>query len=164
MAWVRSSSFKLVGIEIGARAKNVSSRPFSDKTIFVLGNEGAGMTQQTMGDCDELVYIPQYGRGTASLNVATAAAIVLHHFAEWAKYPQHTEVDGHKFRVDEAAVRKSAGMMLMQREAQGQMLESDAAAAAGDSASSVAAGLDADAEAGDGGADDADDGAEGGGE
>ena len=50
------------------------------------------MTQQ-MDDCDELVYmyIPQYGRGTASLNVATAAAIVLHHFAEWAKYgnPQH---------------------------------------------------------------------------
>jgi len=162
MAWVRSSSVKLVGIEIGARAKNVSTRPFSDKTIFVLGNEGAGMTQQTMDDCDELVYIPQYGRGTASLNVATAAAIVLHHFAEWAKYPQHTEVDGHKFRVDEAAVRKSAGMVLMQREAQGQMQEGASAAGAGDAASD-AAGLDAGADAdADGGADVADDGAEGG--
>lgn len=30
--------------------------------------------------CDFFVYIPQYGGGTASLNVTVAASIVLHHF------------------------------------------------------------------------------------
>ena len=31
--------------------------------------------------CDFFVYIPQYGGGTASLNVTVAASIVLQHFA-----------------------------------------------------------------------------------
>lgn len=30
----------------------------------------------------------QYGAGTASLNVAVAASIILHHFAHWAGYPE----------------------------------------------------------------------------
>lgn len=30
----------------------------------------------------------QYGAGTASLNVAVAASIILHHFANWAGYPE----------------------------------------------------------------------------
>jgi tRNA G18 (ribose-2'-O)-methylase SpoU len=42
------------------------------------------MTQQQMDICDGFVYIPQYGPGTASLNVACAASIVLHHFAVWS--------------------------------------------------------------------------------
>jgi len=155
MAWVRSPSFALVGIEIDTCAKNISTRPFSDKTIFVLGNEGAGMTQQTMDDCDEIVYIPQYGKGTASLNVATAAAIVLHHFAEWARYPAHTEVDGAKFRVDEAAVRTSAGRQLMQREAA-------EAGATGVASGAGAAGGSGAAEGGEAGGADADGGDDGG--
>ena len=32
--------------------------------------------------CDKFVYIPQYGNGTASLNVNVATALVLHHFSE----------------------------------------------------------------------------------
>jgi len=33
-------------------------------------------------------YIPQHGRGTASLNVAVAASIVLYGFAQWANYAE----------------------------------------------------------------------------
>jgi hypothetical protein len=41
------------------------------------------------------VYIQQYGAGTASLNVAVAASIVLHHFALWAGYGERErEVSG----------------------------------------------------------------------
>ena len=134
--WVLKSGFKLVGVEIGARAKNISARPFSDKTIFVLGNEGAGLDQKTMDACDELVYIPQYGRGTASLNVATAASIVLHHFAEWAKYPNHTAVEGFKFVVDESKVRQDPGKLLMMQEQQAGAAGLGAAAAAGAAAAS----------------------------
>lgn len=112
LAWIRADRWKLIGVEIGARAVNVATRPFSDRTIFILGNEGQGLSQETMDACDQLVYIPQYGRGTASLNVATAASIVLHHFAEWAQYPNHTSITGFKFDVDTTKQRADAGHQL----------------------------------------------------
>lgn len=148
--WIKAEGWKLVGIEIGARAVSVTTRPFSDKTVFVLGNEGAGLDQKTLDACDSVVYIPQYGRGTASLNVATAAAIVLHHFAEWAQYPTHTDVEGAKFVVDETKIRRDPGLLLLEKEAQ----QAAAAAAggagtgagAGDAAAAAGAGEDCDAD------------------
>lgn len=53
-----------------------------------------------LSHCSQLVYIPQYSSGTASLNVASAAAIVLHQFACWAKFPP-AEIKGQKYIVDE---------------------------------------------------------------
>ena len=35
--------------------------------------------------CDDFVYIPQYGDGTASLNVNVATSIVLHEFSRLNK-------------------------------------------------------------------------------
>ena len=110
--WIKQEGWKLIGVEIGERAVNITTRPFSNKTIFVLGNEGQGLSAETMDACDELVYIPQYGRGTASLNVSTAASIVLHHFAEWAQYPTHTKITGYKFEVDPTKQRADAGYQL----------------------------------------------------
>ncbi len=49
-----------------------------------------------MDACDAFVYIGQYGTGTASLNVAVAASIVLHHFALWADFDEAAR-DGYKF-------------------------------------------------------------------
>ena len=64
----------------------------------MLGNEGQGLTPRQMALCDAFVYIPQHGAGTASLNVAIAASIVLHHFAVWAAYPERGR-EGFKFVV-----------------------------------------------------------------
>ena len=53
------------------------------------------------------MYIAQHGRGTASLNVACAAAIVLHRFSEWAGYaeaPRDAQQPG-KFAVAERPQR-----------------------------------------------------------
>lgn len=52
--------------------------------------------------CDYFVYIPHFGNGTASLNVAVAFSIVCHRFATWAKYVERPRV-GEKFVVDEGA-------------------------------------------------------------
>lgn len=134
LKWVKQSGFKLVGVEIGSRAVNIEKRPFSDKTIFVLGNEGQGLSQETMDACDELVYIPQYGRGTASLNVATATSIVLHHFAEWAKYPTHAPIEGFKFEVDPSKARVDQGHKLAMIEA-GAAAEAEVAAEGGEDGS-----------------------------
>lgn len=57
--------------------------------------------------CDSFVYIPQYGDGTASLNVAVAASITLHHFALWAQYEERAR-DGEKYVVAERPQRTSA--------------------------------------------------------
>ncbi|RWW22412.1 hypothetical protein BHE74_00029158 [Ensete ventricosum] len=44
--------------------------------------KGTGLSAKECEICDFFVYIPQYGCGTASLNVTVAASIVLHHFGE----------------------------------------------------------------------------------
>ena len=53
-----------------------------------------------MAICDGFVYIPQHGKGTASLNVTVAGSIILHHFALWAKYAE-TEREGYKYVLGE---------------------------------------------------------------
>eukprot|EP00927_Polykrikos_kofoidii_P015872 TRINITY_DN17107_c0_g1_i3.p5 TRINITY_DN17107_c0_g1~~TRINITY_DN17107_c0_g1_i3.p5 ORF type:complete len:113 (+),score=29.38 TRINITY_DN17107_c0_g1_i3:592-930(+) len=60
----------------------------------MLGNEGEGMTPAQRDACDFFVYIPQYSGATASLNVATAGAIVLHHFALWAGMKEQPRCGG----------------------------------------------------------------------
>mmetsp|Transcript_9299 Transcript_9299/g.18484 ORF Transcript_9299/g.18484 Transcript_9299/m.18484 type:complete len:213 (+) Transcript_9299:172-810(+) len=88
----------IVGIEIDDEAKAIQTHPFSGNTAFMLGNEGQGMNEKQMKLCDSFVYIPQYGVGTASLNVAVATSIVLHHFALWAGYTERSRTQ-HKYDV-----------------------------------------------------------------
>ncbi|EFJ45733.1 hypothetical protein VOLCADRAFT_63297, partial [Volvox carteri f. nagariensis] len=89
---------RVLGIEICEGALPVHEHPFtgSSPTAFLLGNEGQGLSERQMALCDGFVYIPQHGPGTASLNVAVAASIVLHHFAVWGAYPER-ERHGFKF-------------------------------------------------------------------
>ncbi|TDH74357.1 hypothetical protein CCR75_001440 [Bremia lactucae] len=86
-------SIQIIGVEIMHDAKSIVEEPFNGDTAFIMGNEvggkrvGAGMNSAQMAICDQFVYIPQYGGGTASLNVTVAASIVLQRFALWAKLP-----------------------------------------------------------------------------
>ena len=57
-----------------------------------------GLSDGQKRACDSFVYIAQHGTGTASLNVAVAASIVLHHFALWAEYPEAPR-QGEKYSV-----------------------------------------------------------------
>ncbi|KAF4320348.1 hypothetical protein BBO99_00005791 [Phytophthora kernoviae] len=78
---------RIVGVEIMNDAKSIAERPFSGDTAFIMGNEGSGMNSAQVAICDDFVYIPQHGGGTASLNVTVAASIILQSFALWAKLP-----------------------------------------------------------------------------
>ena len=74
--------------------------------------QGTGLSEAQIKHCDDFVYIPQYGEGTASLNVNVAASIVLHHFAVWAQYPERARHGG-KFELGERPKRTAArGMAL----------------------------------------------------
>lgn len=90
----------ICGVEIADGAVAVNQHPFKRSTAFLLGNEGTGLSAKECEICDFFVYIPQYGCGTASLNVTVAASIVLHHFGVWAGFPERTR-DGNKFVVAE---------------------------------------------------------------
>ena len=70
----------------------------SDRRRWGVGVQGDGLSPQQEAICDGFVYIPQYGPGTASLNVTVAASIVLHSFALWAGYQERAR-EGVKFVV-----------------------------------------------------------------
>jgi SpoU rRNA Methylase family len=97
---------KIVGIEIVEGASPIESHPFEGNTAFILGNEGDGLSSKQMALCDSFVYIRQFGSGTASLNVAVASSIILHHFALWAGFKERDR-EGFKFVVAERQNRST---------------------------------------------------------
>lgn len=96
---LRRRGARICGIEIDDSAVPVQRHPFTGPTAFMLGNEGEGMSRAQRAACDFFVYIPQHSGVTASLNVAVAGAIVLHHFAVWAGLPEQSR-SGEKFVLD----------------------------------------------------------------
>ena len=107
----------VLGVEIEESAEplitfdkksGVATFPFGGSTAFIFGNEGLGLSQKQRGMCDRFVFIPQNrggdaGQGSASLNVACAAAIVLHAFSMWAGFEEARRA-GEKFAPDGGAL------------------------------------------------------------
>ncbi len=87
---------RLCGVEITPDSAPVQTHPFGGTTAFLMGNEGQGLTPSQLAVCDHFVYIPQHSDATASLNVNAACAVVLHHFAMHAAFPESAR-DGYKF-------------------------------------------------------------------
>jgi tRNA G18 (ribose-2'-O)-methylase SpoU len=89
--YCQARSVRIVGVEILESARSIDDEPFLGDTAFIMGNEGSGMNAAQTAICDDFVYIPQYGGGTASLNVTVAASIILQSFALWAQLPAVTD-------------------------------------------------------------------------
>jgi 23S rRNA (guanosine2251-2'-O)-methyltransferase len=64
----------------GDGSTTTSTERFTKPSLFVLGNEGAGLREKTRKHCDRLISIPIHPR-CESLNAAAAAAVVM---ATWA--------------------------------------------------------------------------------
>ena len=103
----RQGVTKILGVEICDGAVPIETHPFDERTAFIAGNEGDGLTKQQKAICDGFVYIRQHGPGTASLNVAVASALVVHQFALWAGYRERAR-EGEKFVVGERRMRTHA--------------------------------------------------------
>lgn len=85
--YLETESIFLIGVEIDETSKPVNDEyferhfPHNQKDIAILmGNEGQGIIPKHLKECKALIRIPQYGAGTASLNVNVAANIVLFRF------------------------------------------------------------------------------------
>jgi tRNA(Leu) C34 or U34 (ribose-2'-O)-methylase TrmL len=95
-SYLQEHAIVLVGVEIHVDAKtiheicnhlteNSASNSVSNDVAFLMGNEGTGLQEKLMNSCDFFCRIPQYGSGTASLNVYVAASIVLYHFHQYQR-------------------------------------------------------------------------------
>lgn len=104
-SFLKDKDCDICGVEITDTASPVNQHPFQRSTAFLLGNEGSGLSAKECEVCDFFIYIPQYGCGTASLNVTVAASIVLHHFGVWAGFAERTR-EGNKFVVAERPVKQ----------------------------------------------------------
>lgn len=81
-------SVPLVGIEIMDSAIPCQSFPYESsafRVAFIPGNEGTGLNLKQKELCDMFIYIPQFGTGTASLNVAVATSIILNEYRNHAQ-------------------------------------------------------------------------------
>lgn len=60
--------------------KNIWDVDFPEKSAFVYGEEGLGLSQESIDLCDDMVYISQYG-SVRSLNVACAATAIMSEYS-----------------------------------------------------------------------------------
>lgn len=72
---------ELVASVLDGRADRLRDTETSNSVALLLGNENSGLDTEWLEICDHRVTIPMHS-GTDSLNVAVAAGIFLHHFAE----------------------------------------------------------------------------------
>ena len=73
----------LIAIEISSSSRSILDNPYTKSIAFMPGNEGSGLNSTQRRAANGFIYIPQYGTGTASLNVTVATSIVLHHYSGW---------------------------------------------------------------------------------
>ncbi len=73
---LKSQGYTVYGLAGGGSAQ-LGQVKFGTKTAFVVGNEGAGLSDEVEQACDALLSIPINAR-TESLNAAAAAAVVMY--------------------------------------------------------------------------------------
>ena len=66
--------FVFVGLENSTdRAESIYNFKWPINSLIILGEEGVGITKETLELCDKIVYIPQYG-SVRSINASSAAS------------------------------------------------------------------------------------------
>lgn len=50
------------------------------KSAFVYGEEGLGLSNDVLDNVDKVIYIPQFDGAARSLNIASAASVVMSHY------------------------------------------------------------------------------------
>jgi tRNA G18 (ribose-2'-O)-methylase SpoU len=74
---LRNAGVECLAAVLAADAHEVGKLRSSPRVAVVFGNEAQGLDAQTIARCDRRITIPMK-RGTDSLNVAIAAAVILH--------------------------------------------------------------------------------------
>lgn len=73
---LQSNGYDCYASVLKPNAKKLNDIKFSNKTICAIGNEGAGLTTETIAKCNNALTIPML-KNSESLNVSVAAAIII---------------------------------------------------------------------------------------
>ena len=65
----------------GSSVQEVATALGNERVALLVGNEGVGLSEETIAAADELARIPTVDKDTSSLNVNAAASIAMHHFS-----------------------------------------------------------------------------------
>lgn len=72
---MREAGWSAIAVEVADDAVRHDAFEYPEKTLLVLGSEGAGVSERLLRACDAAVFVPMAGKGR-SLNVHVAAALV----------------------------------------------------------------------------------------
>ena len=76
---LRASGRRVYAAALDERAERLGEARFSPLDCVVIGNEGHGLSEETVKACDSSVYIPM-SDGVESLNAAVAASVLMWEF------------------------------------------------------------------------------------
>jgi 23S rRNA (guanosine2251-2'-O)-methyltransferase len=83
LAILKDAGFWTYGLDM--EGENLNETKFDRPSVFVVGNEGAGIREKSLELCDYKLSIPMHHRAE-SLNAAVSAAVV---FYEWSRQNPH---------------------------------------------------------------------------
>ncbi|EGG23399.1 hypothetical protein DFA_05531 [Cavenderia fasciculata] len=78
----KENGWKIMGTSLGEDSKPLNSVKLTQPTILVIGNEGFGVSDNIIQECDETVKIPVSNKANPkleSLNASVSAGIVINH-------------------------------------------------------------------------------------
>ncbi len=77
ISMLKSAGITTYATALSGRAVPLPSVKFEHRSCVLIGNEGNGLSEDTIAQCDKIVIIPMPGRAE-SLNAASAAAIMIY--------------------------------------------------------------------------------------
>ena len=106
LAYARSAGYRLVAVEIDARAQWLHRYRFPERPLFLFGSELRGLSPALADRADDRLMIPQYGL-IPCLNVNVSCSLVLFHYVTQT-FPDlaPASISGAKFQVDPGSGRK----------------------------------------------------------
>ncbi len=75
--YYREAGYEIWASMLDPKALPLPSVPIGEKTAFIVGNEGHGLTEAVVRAAGRTVYIPMAERSVESLNVSAAACVLL---------------------------------------------------------------------------------------
>lgn len=81
---LRNNGYNLFAAALSDGSRPLNEIEVSEKTCFVIGNEGSGLRSETVAACDGQVIIP-ISEQSESLNAAVAASVLMWEMKKWTE-------------------------------------------------------------------------------
>lgn len=75
------TKYVLVGVDNIVGSVPIESHTYHDNSLFIFGEEGCGLTPETLRLCDQLVSITQFG-SVRSLNAGCSSGIIMYDYVK----------------------------------------------------------------------------------